>query len=242
MYNTVVGVAQFFAYGMVVRAPLSLLTASAQPVAFIFLLTMIGGSENLPTVIVGAIVYFAVGNGLADLPIYFSGMEKRSKFKQIFVASPIHPLLFIIAMAIGVNLAALPQVVVLLAVFVVVSHTNLIFLPLVLFVLLLSWIWGSAAGFYIGTKIRNPVTLIRVTDLLVMLLTVLAPVYYSADILPSPYRLPALVLPTSGAAFVIDEMAAGRISVDGVLAIAFLLVWAVVFSALVVKKAEWREM
>lgn len=241
--NTFLGIIEFHLFGQVIRTPITLLTSSIQPVSFIFLLTVVAGFQIVPVAVVGAIVYFATSYGLADLPIELSGIEKRSKFKQIYVASPIHPLIFIFASAIGINMASFPQLIVLIIMYAIFFKITIIHLPALILIILLLWVWSSTTGFYLFTKLRNPLPLMRFTNLLVMITTVLLPIYYPVEIIPQSYRIFTLMFPTSGAAYLLRNLTnpSWIYLKEGFIAISSLCIISLIFTLISIKKSEWRE-
>ncbi|HID41192.1 MAG TPA: hypothetical protein EYP33_03440 [Pyrodictium sp.] len=58
------------------------------------------------------------------------------------------------------------------------------------------WAWASTLGMHIGVKNKEPLTVMRLSNILLVAITVFPPVYYPATLLPEGARMPAFLLPT----------------------------------------------
>ncbi len=207
--NSCLSIARFHFLGRVIRAPWGIVSATSQPLALIFLMTVIGGTSILPYVLAGAIVYFAVGEGVADLPIEVSAMQNRSKFKAIYVGSPLTPGLFMIGTALGIGLASSPQLVGITLIFALLFRVSASGLLLIAFCVLLLWLWSATLGFYFATRFKEPILLIRFVNVFLLLSTIIAPVYYPIALVPAAAQPFILAIPTSSAAMLISSTAVG---------------------------------
>lgn len=235
----------YYVNGQMIRSWLTLISMAIRPFSFIFLLTVIGGVRFLPAALIGGLVSFAIGSGYGQLPVELAGLTKRSKFKYILVSSPVHPLTFMLGTAIGLSLPSLPHIVVILALLLYLGYLSPVQLPLFLGTLLLLWTWSVATGFYLSTKIREPIRLIRVASLVDVLFLVLPPVYYPLELLPQSLQIPMLILPTSGAAALLRSFTDSSQSIismrEQIIALLSLLAILLVSLAFVARWSEWRE-
>ena len=209
----------------------SMLSFAIQPLSFIFIVYVVSGGRFLSSAIAGAMVSFIAGVGIADLSIELVGMKVRSKFYDIFTSLPGRGIEKTLGVSIGMSLPALPYVIV-LAFFLTMSG-GVESLPRILFAVTALWLWSVSLGTFLGARIREPLTIMRLSTVLTTLLTVFPPVYYPLSVVPPLLRKPLLLIPTVSASAVMSGKATG-------LALLFLAFWLTVgFSALFV--VEWRE-
>ncbi len=180
----------------------SMLSFAIQPLSFIFIVYVVSGGRFLSSAIAGAMVSFIVGAGIADLSIELVGMKVRSKFYDIFASLPGRGIEKTLGVSIGMSLPALPYVIV-LAFFLTVSG-GVESLPLILFAVTTLWLWSVSLGTFLGVRIKEPLTVMRLSTILTTLLTVFPPVYYPLSVVPEPLRKPLLLIPTVSASTVMS--------------------------------------
>ncbi|NJE06055.1 multidrug transporter [Thermococcus sp. M36] len=201
------------------KSKFSLFSFAIQPVSFIFIVYVISGGRFLASAMAGAMVSFIVGVGMADLPIELVGMKVRSKFYDIIMGLPGSTFEKMLGISVGMSLPALPYLVVLSALLLAQSGASLL-APLLLGGLTL-WLWSVSVGMLMGARIKEPLTVMRLSNVTVTLITIFPPVYYPLALLPEKVRPIALLLPTVSASHL---MSGGR--EYGTLAVASLLLWA----------------
>ncbi|WP_297489234.1 multidrug transporter [Thermococcus sp.] len=179
-----------------------MLSFAIQPLSFIFIVYVVSGGRFLSSAIAGAMVSFIVGAGIADLSIELVGMKVRSKFYDIFASLPGSGIEKTLGVSIGMSLPALPYVIV-LAFFLTVSG-GVESLPRILFAVTTLWLWSVSLGTFLGVRIKEPLTVMRLSTILTTLLTVFPPVYYPLSVVPEPLRKPLLLIPTVSASTVMS--------------------------------------
>ena len=180
----------------------SMLSFAIQPLSFIFIVYVVSGGRFLSSAIAGAMVSFIVGAGIADLSIELVGMKVRSKFYDIFASLPGSGIEKTLGVSIGMSLPALPYVIV-LAFFLTVSG-GVESLPLILFAVTTLWLWSVSLGTFLGVRIKEPLTVMRLSTILTTLLTVFPPVYYPLSVVPESLRKSLLLIPTVSASTVMS--------------------------------------
>ncbi len=185
------------------RSKAGLISYGMGPLSFLFLITIISGGELLPTAIIGGIITFAIDRGLIDLPIEIAGMRTRSRFYEIFLSLPVRPVVFALGVTIGMSIVSIPYLATLTATLLLIEEPRLTVLPPILLVIASLWIWSSMVGLYIGTRVKDPTSIIRVANIVVTTLTVFPPVYYPLELLPAPLHQPLLLIPTVSAAYLL---------------------------------------
>src|SRR6185503_294238 len=111
------------------RNPISLVFTAISPFSLLFVLFVVSGGEAdiIELAVVGSLVMALVGYGLAlgqDISFY----KTEYKIKDIFVASPVSPLTYMMGLALSVLLFGLPALVV-LASLVFYIGVSLIYVP-----------------------------------------------------------------------------------------------------------------
>ena len=166
------------------------------PLCFYVILTVVGGTEMSSHAIVGALIALLWRSGVGILPQHILRFN-FIKLKEMFVAAPIHPLMYMLGASISVLIASLPPMVpfiVLLIAYVNVTFIELFYLMLVL---LAAWLMSSALGFVVAGYIKDPTKIGTIAPWTSALLTTLPPVYYPLAALPRQYRVVALIVPTT---------------------------------------------
>lgn len=220
------------------RKRLTVINAFLRVFGFVLILVFIGGKEYLPYALVGAFVNMAISPGILQIPIDFNAFY-RSKFKDLLVATPVNPIKFTIATAIGFSFSSFVQILVALALIVLFTNSNLRNLAYLLIIFTFSWISFVFLGFYLATKIRDVISAFRVTDTLYIVLTLFSPVYYPIEKLPSFFQKLALLSPTTHMALLMRE----ALNIGSALpwSSAYLFVLFSAFGYLAFRKAEWME-
>ncbi|WP_297521046.1 multidrug transporter [Thermococcus sp.] len=188
--------------GALMKGKSSMLSFAIQPLSFIFIVYVVSGGRFLSSAIAGAMVSFIVGAGIADLSIELVGMKVRSKFYDIFASLPGSGIEKTLGVSIGMSLPALPYVIV-LAFFLTVSG-GVESLPLILFAVTTLWLWSVSLGTFLGVRIKEPLTVMRLSTILTTLLTVFPPVYYPLSVVPESLRKSLLLIPTVSASTVMS--------------------------------------
>ncbi|AHL22908.1 sterol desaturase family protein [Thermococcus nautili] len=219
-----VAIVEYYARALT-RGRFSLLSFALQPLSFIFIVYVVSGGRFLNTALAGALVSFVVGVGIADLAIELVGMKTRSRFYDIIMSLPGSNWRKALGISIGMSVPALPYVVLLTA--ILVWRLGVWAFPRMLAAIAALWLWSAGIGFLLGVKGKEPIRVMRLSNLLVAGLTVFPPVYYPASVLPGWLAKILVFLPTVSASQVLSGTG-GRASLIttflwGVLGLAFLL-------------------
>jgi ABC-2 type transport system permease protein len=207
------------------RGKFSLLSFALQPLSFIFIVYVVSGGKFLNTALAGALVSFVVGVGVADLAIELVGMKTRSRFYDVIMSLPGSSWRKALGISIGMSVPALPYVVLLTV--ILAWRLGVGVFPRMLATILALWLWSAGIGFLLGVKGKEPVQVMRLSNLLVTGLTVFPPVYYPPSVLPGWLAKALSFLPTVSASQVLSGAGKGMPLVTtllwGVLGLAFLL-------------------
>lgn len=238
-----VEVARFFVYGYTRRNIEGHLIVMIQVAGIILVLWMIGGWVYLPLALVGSILNAAVVAGVGQLPVDLNGLM-RSKWKDFFVAFPMRPLEFAVGFSVGASSLRLVGALLLVLILSLVRGLAIIQIIEVLLLLASTWLDMIALGFYMGLRLRDPMSLRRVSDAAVLLLTFFSPVFFPMDFIPMPLKLVALASPTTPAAVLMRNVIGlpdglGILPIEGYLTLH--LFYLILFLLLSVRYARWVE-
>jgi len=175
----------------------SMLSFAIQPLSFIFIVYVISEGKFLSSALAGAIVSFIVGVGMADLPIELVGMKVRSKFYDIVMPLPGNSAEKMLGISLGISLPAMPYLAILII--TLLAKLGLPHIKYIVLSIVSLWIWSVTIGMYMGVKIREPLTVMRLSTVLTTVLTIFLPVYYPINLVPKSLQPFLLAVPTVSA-------------------------------------------
>ena len=185
------------------RNLLSLVWLFATPFSLLFIITVTTGGRSFAFGVVGSLllVLSTVGTGLAGDATWY---RLETKLQDFFVASPVNQLGYLLGIAFAGLFFASPALVVLLPLLVYIG-LPLIALPIVLLSLVGVWLFSSAIGYLVSTFTANLRNGWQSGLLLSVLVGILPPVFYPAEILPNNILLITYAIPTTNAALLIRD-------------------------------------
>ena len=224
------------------RNLLSLVWLFATPFSLLFIITVTTGGRAFTLGVVGSLLLIlaTVGTGLAGDATWY---RLETKLQDFFVASPVNQLGYLLGIAFAGLFFASPALVVLLPILVYVGFP-LINLPIALFSLGGVWLFSSALGYLVSTFNSNLRNGWQSGLLLSVIVGILPPVFYPAEILPQNFLLVAYAIPTTNASLLIRNAMGAAPSVPFWSPIAgWLLIAVSVATALAVtsRVARWRQ-
>jgi ABC-2 type transport system permease protein len=223
------------------RNPLSLVFTAISPFSLLFILFIISNGQYVQFAVAGSLVMALVGYGLSlgqDISLY----KLEYKMQDMFVASPVSPLTYMLGLAFSELVYGLPALLVLASLAIYFS-TSISFVPLLIVNVFLIWGTMSSIGFFLSSHMlhmRNATQLISFVN---VILAVIPPVFYSIDRLPLPLQIISYFVPTTHASLMLQYSmgfptpSQWSISLGLFVQIAYLIF----FVVLAKKKALWRE-
>ena len=223
------------------RNPLSLVFTAISPFSLLFILFIVSNGQYVQFAVAGSLVMALVGYGLSlgqDISLY----KLEYKMQDMFVASPVSPLTYMLGLAFSELLYGLPALLVLAALAVFFS-TSISFLPLLIVNIFLIWGTMSSIGFFLSSHMlhmRNATQLISFVNVLI---AVIPPVFYSIERLPLPLQIVSYFVPTTHASLMLQYSMGFPTpqewsnSLGLIVQISYLFF----FIILAKKKALWRE-
>lgn len=224
------------------RNLMSLVWLFATPFSLLFIITVTTGGRAFSLGVIGSLllVLSTVGTGLAGDATWY---RLETKLQDFFVASPVNQIGYLLGIAFAGLFFASPALIVLLPLLVYVG-LPLIALPEVLLALVGVWLFSSAIGYLVSTFTSNLRNGWQSGLLLSVLVGILPPVFYPAEILPSNILIIAYAIPTTNAALLIRDAIGGTPSLPyWSPLIGWLLIAASLLVALAVtsRVARWRQ-
>jgi ABC-2 type transport system permease protein len=222
------------------RNPMSLVFTAISPFSLLFVLFVVSGGQYIYFAVAGSLVMALVGYGLAlgqDISFY----KTEYKVQDVFVASPVSPLTYMVGLALSELLFGLPALIVLAT--LVVYFGSVFSIPLLVATILLIWGAMSAMGFFLSSHMLHMRNATQVISFVNVILAVLPPVFYSMDMMPEVLRPLAYAVPTTHSSLMLQDIMGIPTPADWslefglVIQIAYLLA----FITLAKTKALWRE-
>lgn len=224
------------------RNPTSLIFTAISPFSLLFVLFVISGGNLVEEAVAGSLVMALVGYGLAlgqDISFY----KTEYKVQDMFVASPVSPLTYMMGLALSELLFGLPALAV-LATLVVYFGGSIFSIPLLVATILLIWGSMSAMGFFLSSHMLHMRNATQVISFVNVILAVLPPVFYPIDFVPEALRPLAYAVPTTHASMMFQHiMGIMPTPAEWSLGFGFAvqLVYLVGFVMLAKTRAIWRE-
>jgi ABC-2 type transport system permease protein len=222
------------------RNPMSLVFTAISPFSLLFVLFVVSSGQYIHFAVAGSLVMALVGYGLAlgqDISFY----KTEYKVQDVFVASPVSPLTYMVGLALSELLFGLPALIVLAI--LVVYFGSVFSIPLLVATILLIWGAMSAMGFFLSSHMLHMRNATQVISFVNVILAVLPPVFYSMDIMPDVLRPLAYAVPTTHASLMLQDIMGIPTPADWSLEFGFAIqiAYLLAFITLAKTKALWRE-
>lgn len=221
----------------------SLLFGFLMPVAMVFGLTRIGGGltdqNSLLYIVSGAAVFSVATEGIATLAQRV-GVVRTSGMLLYYVSLPISRTAFLAALVFSRLLLILPGLVTPIVAARLMYDADLVVSPVLLVVLPLTCLALSAVGLAIGTVVESMDVIVVITNLLIFVLLLAAPVLIPPESLPLPLRLIGYLLPPTYAADGLRHALSGDLGGMFLVDVAVLLGMTVLGLAATSRWIRWR--
>lgn len=223
------------------RNPISLVFTAISPFSLLFVLYVISDGAWTDFAIAGSLVMALVGYGLAlgqDISFY----KTEYKVQDVFVASPVSPLTYMMGLALSELLFGLPALIA-LASLVIFNGGSVLSIPLLVATILLIWGSMSAMGFFLSSHMLHMRNATQIISFVNVILTILPPVFYPITSMPDALRPLAYAMPTTHASLMLQYIMGGDTPPEWSLGFGFAvqIAFLIGFVALAKTKAIWRE-
>ena len=211
------------------------------PVGILFFLNVLVPPAERVQVLVGTIM---MEMALLNINVLAQtmGNDKESRFFDLWVSLPVSPVVYVLSNALAMLPYSLASALVTLAVAVYGFGVplSIAVLPLLVGALVLVWASTLGIGFLIGAYGRSPRQINAYAQLVGIILTFFAPVFYPVTILPAPLRAIAYAWPlTWGSSFLVGVLRG--LTDQAMIAGAVLGVFVVLWLILIGLGVRWRQ-
>jgi ABC-2 type transport system permease protein len=221
----------------------SLLFGLLMPVAMVFGLSRIGGGLNDATsllyIVSGAAIFSVATEGIATLAQRI-GVIKNDGMMVYYASLPISKASFVAAMVLSRLLLIMPGLITPMIAAGLMYDVDFVISPALVIVLPLSCLALSAIGLAIGTLIDSMELIVVITNLLIFVLLLAAPVLIPPDSLPLPLRVLGYLLPPTYAADALRHTLSGDLGAAFALDVAMLTAMTVLGLAGAARWIRWR--
>ncbi|MCI4354654.1 MAG: ABC transporter permease, partial [Thermoplasmata archaeon] len=185
------------------RSPLFVAAVFLTPFSFLFFLRVIGDPAFFPVGVVGGMLFTVIftGNGMLNDCAY---LRLERQLQQVFVASPVRPISYILGMAVSELGFALPALALFVGILAIVHPFGWLTFAILLGVILLTWLMATMLGFLISTLFRQLREIWPIGTLVFSTLSILPPLFYPASRIPAQYQWAAFLAPSTYAGQLAD--------------------------------------
>lgn len=224
------------------RNLLSLVWLFATPFSILFIVTVTTSGQAFVQGVIGSLllVLVSVGTGLAGDATWY---RLELKLHDYFIASPVHQIAFLLGIALAGLFYSVPALVVLFPMLLWLG-LPLVNLPLAVLAVGMVWLFSAAIGYLVSTYVSNLRNGWQSGLLLSVIVGILPPAFYSAEILPSNLLWMAYLLPTTHASLLLRVLMGHAVNLPGwspLLGWAALGVTLLVSLAATSRTARWRQ-
>ena len=224
------------------RNLLSLVWLFATPFSILFIVTVTTSGQAFVQGVIGSLllVLIGVGTGLAGDATWY---RLELKLHDYFIASPVHQIAFLLGIALAGLFYSTPALVVLIPMLVYLG-LPLVNVPVALLAVGVVWLFSCAIGYLVSTYVSNLRNGWQSGLLLSVIVGILPPAFYPAEILPSSLLWMAYLVPTTHASLLLRVLIGHPVNVAGwtpLLGWAALAVMLSVALAATSRAARWRQ-
>ncbi len=230
------------------RSPLLIAAVFLTPFSFLFFLFVIAPRALFPYGVVGGVLFTALftGSGMLNDCAY---LRLERQLQQVFVASPLRPLAYILGMALSELAFSIPAMSLFLVILFLVTPLGGLGLAALIGVVLVTWLMATTLGFFVSTMFSQLREIWPIGTLIFSILSILPPIFYPATEIPAAWRWVAYLAPSTYAAQLADRAAGlgGQIT-TGIPALdspffdlGMLVAVTVLFGSAALYLARWRE-
>ena len=230
------------------RSPLQLAALFLTPISFVFFLRLVAQPQYFVYGVIGGALFTVLfaGNGMLNDCAY---LRLERQLQQVFVASPVRPISYVLGMALSQLAYDAPALVLFLGLLAFVQPIPEGGFLALAGIVLLVWLWATSLGFLLSTFFRSQREIWPIATLVFSTLSILPPIFYPLAIIPEPYRWVAFLAPSTfgsqlasqaaglGPTPAVTPAALGDPFVQAAVLVALTLLFALAAARL----ARWRE-
>ncbi len=227
----------------IARNPISAIVPILMPFFFLYFLRLISPPDLFPLQVAGAMLFTTqnVGNWcLGDA----ANWRLEQRLQDVFVASPLDKLRYLIGIAFSNFVPAAPALVMEAVLLAYVMPVPPLAWPVIALCVFVIWVTYSSIGLAISSRLKSPREIWPIGNLVFTTLGILSPLYFPIWILPPAWQAAARFLPTTYAALLVQGVLGlrpGATAWDMALDAALLVVSAAIGLAIALWLYRWRE-
>ncbi|MCI4338614.1 MAG: ABC transporter permease, partial [Thermoplasmata archaeon] len=193
----------FIGWRWISRNPASAIAPILLPFMFLYFLRLISPPEYFPLEVVGAMLFTTQNIGswvLGDSATWRIEM----RLQEIFVASPMGRVRYLIGVAFSNLIPAMPALLVLGVLLATLVHVPLLGWAALVAAIGMLWVLFSAIGISLSSRLKSQREVWPVGNLTFTVIGMLSPLYYPITKLPPLWQDAARFLPPTYAAFLVQ--------------------------------------
>jgi len=191
---------------------LAIVTGTLTPGALLIFVAVLA-PDLIAVTLIGSLVYsmFLIGQRVLNEAAY---IRIDHKLNELYHASPLSPEAYFVGIAGGMLVAYLPPSLFVLVILELLHPLTLVAWLVLASCLLAVWAVSSTIGYVVSTLFKDMKTIWPYSALLTNVFGIVPPVFYPIRFVPIEWRSVVLLLPTSGAAVLVNS-AAGLEAITG---------------------------
>lgn len=203
---------------------------------------MIAGSESLPYISTGTIIFTVTMNALTTANQDIA-VDRTLKRITILITKPISSTVYFLGLLLSNGLQTMPATFMVVVVLYFITTFYIKNAPLFIFSLLMGWYISVLLGFLIGVSVstKNYRQAILLGNIVSFILSFLAPVYYPLRFIPKPLRWVSLALYTTHVANLIGSSTEVKTIIDPFFSLLFLIILAILLTIILSHKIKLRD-
>jgi ABC-2 type transport system permease protein len=225
------------------RSPFNLVNFIVSPLTILFFIYIFAGPGKVVFALGGGMIAVIVGSCII-LETEAAFIRIVARLEDMFVASPISPVAYVVGLSIAQLLNGVAGIVLFSVLLAFEAHLNAIASLEIAFAAIITWASISSLGFMISTFARDVRDLWVYSPMLTVLLSFLPPVFYSINIIPQSFRFVAYLAPTTFSAGIIQNAVGLTKFISSSQALFYFagaIIYAIILISLAAKLSRWRQ-
>ncbi|NPA74988.1 MAG: ABC transporter permease [Euryarchaeota archaeon] len=218
------------------RQPLWLVQDAFMIVGFALIMFVWGGITGLKNVFVAWFISGAWGMGI-NLVAQSIGWDKQHRVMDMFIAAPVKPWHYVFGYFLPGLIFVAVDLMFMLPLIAYLNAWNILLASLVAVAPLL--ITGTLLGLVIVMRIKKATNISAITNPLQMILVILPPVFYPAQLIPLNIRYFVLLIPTAAGAELARQLAGLSTWHNLWYPVAVLVAWVIIGILASAKMVKW---
>ncbi len=211
------------------------------PLAFFFFIHLYGRGAGTAFALVGGFIMVTLSASISmETEAAFNRIVL--KMQDIYVASPVRPIAYVLGLALANELSALPGIAIFLLLTYILYGISIGFILTLAAATASIWFTFSSIGFLISTFARDVKDLWTWTPIISAAISVLPPVFYPLELLPRYLDWIVYVIPPATASRLLQaSLGAVSLTAYGALSLwAALIAQSLVASVILLRSIRWR--